>query len=116
MARVTEPDAGAEFPGLPAAPGDAAGPARVLREADDALDVPAGSVLVARVLHPYLAPLLFRAVAVVVEEGGLLQHATVLAREFGLPAVVGVEGATDVIQDGEHLEVSGDRGRVVRRP
>ena len=100
--------------GLGAAPGRGVGAARVLRDQRDATDVPPGSVLVARLLNPYLAPLLFGAVGLVVEEGGLLQHATVLAREFGVPAVVGVAGATEEISDGERLEVRGDTGEVRR--
>jgi pyruvate,water dikinase len=74
-----------------------------------------GAVLVARIIHPHMAPLLFQAAAVVVEEGALLQHATVLAREFGLPAVVAVEGATSVLASGEWVEVDGDAGVVRRR-
>src|SRR5207247_2053271 len=54
------------------------------------------------------------AAGLVVEEGGLLQHATRLAREFGIPAVVGVARATELFSDGEILEVSGDTGEVTR--
>jgi pyruvate,water dikinase len=75
---------------------------------------PDGAVLVARIIHPHQAPLLFRAAALVVEEGALLQHATVLAREFGIPAVVAVDGATSGLAQGEWVEVDGDAG-VVRR-
>jgi pyruvate,water dikinase len=64
------------------------------------------------VLHPYLAPTLPRLAAVVVEEGGLLQHATVLAREFGIPAVVALRGATHLIANGAWLEVDGRSGQV----
>jgi pyruvate,water dikinase len=86
----------------------------VIRRLDQTLDVPAGSILVARLTNPYLAPLFARVAAVVVEEGGLLQHATRLAVEFGLPAVVGVPGATDLLVEGELVEVRGDTGEVVR--
>jgi pyruvate,water dikinase len=97
-----------------AARGLATGRALVLRHGQEPSEVPAGAVVVARILHPHLAPLLLRAGAVVVEEGAVLQHATTLAREFGLAAVVGVRGATEAIQDGEWLEVDGDRGLVRR--
>jgi phosphohistidine swiveling domain-containing protein len=100
--------------GLGAAPGRAVGPARILRRPEDALDVPRGAVVVARMVHPHLAPLFFRIAAVVVEEGALLQHATTLAREFGIPAVVSLAGATEAFRDGERLEVRGDTGQVVR--
>ena len=98
--------------GLAAAPGRASGEARVLRFPDDALDLPRGAIVVARIIHPHLAPLFFRLGGVVVEEGALLQHATTLAREFGVPAVVGVAGATGLFRDGDRLMVDGDAGEV----
>jgi phosphohistidine swiveling domain-containing protein len=109
-----ELSAGGHLQGLGAAPGRAAGPVMLIGGTSSE-PVPAGAVLVARILHPHLAPLLFRAAAVVVEEGALLQHATVLAREFGIPAVVAVQGATSALAPGEWVEVDGDAG-VVRRP
>src|SRR3989442_11449171 len=75
-------------------------------------DVRAGAVLVARMLSPHHAPLLIRAGAVIVEEGGLLQHATTLARELGIPAVVGVDGAVETLPTGSAVEVDGDAGLV----
>jgi rifampicin phosphotransferase len=106
---------GGPYRGLAAAPGRASGPACILTgEADRS--VPHGSVLVARILHPHLAPLFFRISAVVVEEGALLQHATTLAREFGVPAVVGLVGATRLFREGERLEVRGGTGEVLRVP
>jgi phosphohistidine swiveling domain-containing protein len=101
--------AGVTLQGTGAAPGRAAGRAHV-RTAD--ATVPPGAVLVVPVLHPYLAPTLPRLAAVVVEEGGLLQHATVLAREFGIPAVVALRGATHLIANGAWLEVDGRSGQV----
>lgn len=74
---------------------------------------PLRSILVVRVLHPHLAPLLLTAAGVVTQEGALLQHATTLAREFGLPAVVGVDGATCLIKPGGLLYIDGDTGLVV---
>lgn len=101
--------------GLGAAPGCAIGRAYVLRAAQDSLTIPAGSILVSRILHPHLAPLLARVAGIVVEEGALLQHATTLAREWGVPAVVGLRGATELFAAGELLEVNGDTGEVNRR-
>jgi pyruvate,water dikinase len=68
------------------------------------------------VLHPHLAPLLFRSSGVVVEERALLQHATTLAREFGIPAVLGLREAEDLLRDGDWLEIDGTTGRVTREP
>ena len=114
--------------GTPAAPGRATGRAYVIQNADDIMAVPAASILVMRILHPHLAPrvlgdyrivreiglapLLPRIAGLVVEEGAILQHATTLARECGLPAVVGLRDARILFRSGDLLEVDGDTGRV----
>ncbi len=103
------------YSGLGAAPGRATGKARVIRNAEDIMAVPAGSILVLRILHPHLAPLLPRVAGLVVEEGAILQHATTLARECGIPAAVGIRDARNLIEDGELLEVDGDTGKVTKR-
>ena len=103
------------FTGLGAAPGRATGRAYVVRAEQDVWTVPTGAVLVARIMHPHLAPLLARVAAVIVEEGALLQHATTLAREFGLPAVVGLRNAVEMFRNGDLLEVDGSTGEVTRR-
>jgi len=77
--------------------------------------VPAGAILVLRILHPHQAPLLLRISGLVVEEGALLQHATTLAREFGLPAVLALRDATELFSDGDWLEIDGATGQVHRR-
>jgi phosphohistidine swiveling domain-containing protein len=101
--------------GLGAAPGRATGKACVIRDAADIMAVPAGSILVLRILHPHLAPLLPRVAGLVVEEGAILQHATTLARECGIPAAVGIRDARNLIEDGELLEVDGYTGKVTKR-
>jgi pyruvate,water dikinase len=103
------------YSGLGAAPGRATGKARVIRNAEDIMAVPAGSILVLRILHPHLAPLLPRVAGLVVEEGAILQHATTLARECGIPAAVGVRDARNLIEDGELLDVDGYTGKVTKR-
>jgi pyruvate,water dikinase len=104
------------YSGLGAAPGRASGKAHVIREAEDVMAVPAGCILVIRILHPHLAPLLPRVAGLVVEEGAILQHATTLARECGIPAVVGIRDARSLFQDGELLDVDGNTGKVIGRP
>jgi phosphohistidine swiveling domain-containing protein len=95
-----------------AAPGRASGRAHIVDEADEMRPVPRGSILVARIIHPHLAPLLTRVAGLVVEEGSLLQHATTLAREFSLPAVVGLRGATTLVWEGDVIEMDGNTGIV----
>ena len=98
--------------GTGAVAGRAKGPAFVVEAESGAIDVGAGAVMVVRVFHPYFAPVLGRIVGLVVEEGGLLQHAVILAREFDIPTVVGVGGATQQIATGVHLMLDGTTGTV----
>ncbi|CAN5611945.1 hypothetical protein BH18VER2_BH18VER2_14440 [soil metagenome] len=101
------------YSGVAAAPVRASGKAYVIRNVEDIMAVPAGSILVIRILHPHLAPLLPRVAGLLVEEGAILQHATTLARECGIPAVVGIRDARSLIQNGELLEVNGYTGKVI---
>ena len=103
------------YSGLGAAPGRASGKAYGIRNAEDIMAVPAGSILVLRILHPHLAPLLPRVAGLVVEEGAILQHATTLARECGIPAAVGIRDARNLIEQGELLEVDGYTGQVIAK-
>ncbi|PYS83442.1 MAG: hypothetical protein DMF70_06635 [Acidobacteria bacterium] len=105
----------AVYSGLGAAPGRASGKAYVIRNSEDVMAIPAGSILVLRILHPHLAPLLPRVAGLVVEEGAILQHATTLARECGIPAAVGIQDARNLIEDGELVDVDGYTGKVTKR-
>ncbi len=103
------------YSGVAAAPGRASGRAHVIRNVEDIMAVPAGAILVIRILHPHLAPLLPRVAGLVVEEGAILQHATTLARECGIPAAVGIRDARSLIQDGDWLDVDGNTGKVIAK-
>lgn len=98
--------------GRAAAPGRVTGTVHLLNEASLDQAIPVGAVLVLRILHPHQAPLLAGVAGIVTEEESLLQHATTLAREFGLPAVVGVRGATTAVREGDPIEVDGALGLV----
>lgn len=98
--------------GVGGAPGVARGRARVVRSLAEAHRVERGDVLVAEFTDPGWTPLLERVSAVVTEVGGVLSHAAVIAREYGVPAVLSVRGATDAIADGVEVEVDGDAGEV----
>jgi pyruvate,water dikinase len=91
------------------------GPARVLEPGAVGLDtVKAGEILVSRTTDVGLSPLFLVAAAVVTELGGPLSHAAVVAREYGIPAVVNVPGATIALRTGDMVRVDGDRGIVDR--
>ncbi|MCC6407768.1 MAG: YidC/Oxa1 family membrane protein insertase [Planctomycetes bacterium] len=90
--------------------GDLVGRARVLRTADEIAAFEPGEILVARFTDPTWASVFPRAAAIVTEVGGWLSHAAILAREYDLTAVVGVEGALDELTTGELLRVRADGG------
>jgi pyruvate,water dikinase len=71
-------------------------------------------VLVTRQTDPGWAAVFFMIKGLVIERGGMLSHGAIIAREYGIPAVVGVRDATRLIKDGQLLQVCGDTGRVER--
>lgn len=110
----TEAAGSRELAGLGVSAGSATGRARVVRSAAAAVEteLEAGEVLVAPFTDAAWTPLFVPAAAVVVETGGLLSHAATVAREFGIPAVVAVKGATRLIADGQVVTVDGAAGTV----
>jgi pyruvate,water dikinase len=97
--------------GLPVSAGTIEGRARVILDVAQA-DLEAGDVLVTAYTDPSWAPLFVAIKGLVAEVGGLMTHGAVIAREYGLPAVVGVEHATERIQDGQRIRVHGTGGYV----
>jgi pyruvate,water dikinase len=97
--------------GDPISPGTVRGRAKVLK-APYEKPLESGEVLVTRATEPSWTPIFINAAAVVLEVGGPLQHGAIIAREYGIPCVSGVESATKVIKDGHLLEVDGTNGVV----
>jgi rifampicin phosphotransferase len=97
--------------GTPASPGTARGVAHVMLSPAGARLEP-GEVLVAPATDPGWTPLFLTASALVMEMGGMMSHGAVVAREYGIPAVVGVPDATTRIASGEHIVVDGSAGTV----
>ena len=97
--------------GLPVSAGTIEGRARVILEMAEA-DLEAGDILVTAYTDPSWTPLFVAVKALVTEVGGLMTHGAVIAREYGLPAVVGVERATRLISDGQRIRVHGTDGYV----
>jgi rifampicin phosphotransferase len=93
-------------------PGTARGPARVITSLAEVGRLQPGDVLVAETTAPPWTPLFASAAAVVTDTGGILSHCAVVAREYGIPAVVGTGIATSVIEDGQIVEVEGHTGTV----
>jgi phosphoenolpyruvate synthase/pyruvate phosphate dikinase len=101
--------------GIAASPGRYEGPARVIREPADFSKLRQGDVLVSRITSPAYNLVMPIIGAVVTDRGGALCHSAIVAREFGIPAVVGTEQATVLIPDGARVLVDGDRGFVAVR-
>ncbi|XVQ86938.1 rifamycin-inactivating phosphotransferase [Microbispora siamensis] len=97
--------------GLPVSAGTVEGRARVVMDMAQA-DLEAGDILVTAYTDPSWTPLFVAAAGLVTEVGGLMTHGAVIAREYGLPAVVGVEQATRLIRDGQRIRVHGTDGYV----
>lgn len=97
--------------GLPVSTGDVEGRARVVLDMADA-DLEADDILVTAYTDPSWSPLFVAIKGLVTEVGGLMTHGAVIAREYGLPAVVGVEHATRLIRDGQRIRVNGKNGYV----
>ncbi|GJF02445.1 phosphoenolpyruvate synthase [Pseudonocardia sp. D17] len=100
--------------GLPAAPGRASGPVRLLDDPRDGRLLREGDVLVAPRTDPDWLPTLRHAAAVVTDQGGVTCHAAVVARELGIPCVVGTRSATTDLSAGEPVTVDGTLGEVRR--
>jgi phosphohistidine swiveling domain-containing protein len=98
--------------GIPVSPGIVTGPARVILRADDYEQVLAGEILIAPFTDPAWSPYFITAAGLVVEQGGILSHGSIVAREYGLPAVTNVLSATRIIRTGDLVQVDGNRGRV----
>ena len=97
--------------GLPVSAGTVEGRARVILDMAEA-DLEPGDILVTAHTDPSWSPLFVAITGLVTEVGGLMTHGAVIAREYGLPAVVGVEHATRLIQDGQRIRVNGTDGYI----
>ncbi|OKJ40109.1 hypothetical protein AMK22_10120 [Streptomyces sp. CB01580] len=108
-------DKGAEdgaITGMAASPGVVEGIARVITSADELGEVQEGEILVATITAPSWGPIFGRIRATVTDIGGMMSHAAIVCREYGLPAVTGTGSASATIRTGQRLRVDGNAGRV----
>ena len=98
--------------GLPAVPGAASGEVRVLMDVSDGARLQDGEILVAQMTNPDWLPTMRRAAALVTDTGGMTCHAAIVARELGVPCIVGARTATKDLTDGMVVTVDGTHGRV----
>ena len=98
--------------GIAASPGVAEGLARVVADATRLDEVQEGEILVSRCTTPSWAPIFGRVTGAVADIGGVMSHAAIVAREYGMPAVVGTGMGTQRIRTGQRIRVDGNRGVV----
>jgi pyruvate,water dikinase len=105
---------GDRWQGIAVAAGSAEGVARIVLNPGDGANLGNGEILVAPSTDPGWTPLFLRASAIVMQTGGFLSHGAIVAREYGLPAVVNIPGLLDQVREGDWLVVNGDEGTVTR--
>jgi phosphohistidine swiveling domain-containing protein len=105
-----------ELVGETACTGVVSGTARVVTDLDQARALARGEILVTATTDPSWTPLFLIAGGLVLEQGGMLSHGAIVAREHGLPAVINVEGATRTIRDGQAITLDASAGRVLLGP
>ncbi|MBE9206790.1 glycerol-3-phosphate acyltransferase [Nostoc sp. LEGE 06077] len=98
--------------GIPASHGQAVGRVKVVRSLQDMPYIDRDTILVVPYTDSGWAPLLVRAGGLIAEAGGRLSHGAIVAREYGIPAVMDVRGATWLLQDGQRVRIDGSRGIV----
>ena len=109
---ATTVPADALLTGVGAGGGRGEGPVRIVRGPHEFGSFKQGEVLVCSATNPSWTPLFPRAAGIVVDHGGLASHAAIVAREYGVPTVMGSATATTVLVDGQVVRVDGDRGVV----
>jgi pyruvate,water dikinase len=111
------PEGGAARPrvlhGVPVSGGRVTGRVRLVERLEDGWTLKPDEILLARAATPSWTPLFFFARGVILDIGGMLSHCAVIAREYGIPCVVGLKTATAAIPDGSVVTVDADRGEVV---
>jgi pyruvate,water dikinase len=101
-----------ELKGFAGSPGVVEGPARVITSVEELVNVQPGEILVCPITTPSWAPIFNRIKATVTDIGGMMSHAAIVCREYGLPAVVGTGYGTKTFKNGQMLRVDGSTGVV----
>ena len=100
--------------GLAASPGVAAGKVKLIHNLSDLSKVKKGDVLVTEMTNPDMVVSMQKASAIITDEGGLTSHAAIVSREMGIPAVVGTDNATKILEEGDEVTVDGFKGVVYK--
>ncbi len=100
--------------GRPASPGVANGCIRKIRSYKDYNRVREGEIIVTKLFPPEAVPVFWKIKGIITEEGSLLQHTSILAREFHIPCVVNVQNALDLFENHEKVVINGEKGEIER--
>ncbi|MEK6920822.1 MAG: PEP-utilizing enzyme, partial [Nanoarchaeota archaeon] len=114
VAEIENKGKGEVITGLVAFKGKMRGKVKIIRSYHDIKNVEIGDILVANTTHPTYLPAMQKAAAFVTNEGGIISHAAIVAREMKKPCIVGTKIATKVLKDGDMVEVDAEKG-IVRR-
>lgn len=109
---VASKDAAGKIKGTPASKGIVSGVARVILGPSQFKNFKRGQILISEMTRPDFLPIMKIAKAIVTDEGGLTCHAAIVARELGIPCIVGTSKATSVIKDGQRIVVDANKGEV----
>lgn len=104
---------GQTLTGIAGSPGNVSGTVKIIRSTDDFAQFKEGDILVAATTNPAWTPLFAIAKAVITNYGGILSHGAIVAREYGIPAVLGTKNATEILTDGQLVTVNGKEGIVI---
>jgi len=106
-----------DFRGLSASTGRAIGPVKIVKSATEVGKVKTGDILVAVMTRPDYIAAMKKAAAIVTNEGGITSHAAIVSRELGIPCIIGTKIATEVLKDGDMVEVDANHGvvKIIKR-
>lgn len=105
---------GSEIKGMIASRGVATGKVSIIYHQGEFAKFKEGDILVTTMTHPEFLPIMKKASAIVTDEGGITCHAAIVARELGIPCIIGTKNATQVLKDGDMVEVDADKG-IIRK-
>lgn len=100
--------------GLNASPGITSGPVKIIKDISELNKLQQGDILVTKMTNPDFVVGMKKANAIVTDEGGITSHAAIVSRELGIPAIVGTEKATQILEDGQIITVDGGHGKVYK--
>ncbi len=101
-----------EIKGIVANKGKARGRVKIIKNSADFKNFKEGEILVAELTNPSFAAIIIKAAAIITDKGGITSHPAIIAREFGIPCLVGAKNATKILKDGDRIEMDLNKGTV----